>query len=134
MSDSVRPQRRQPTRLHSPRDSPGKNTGVGSHFLLQCMKVKSESEVAQSCLTPSLETPMDRGAWYATVHGVAKGRTQLSNFTLTFTFFQALKEKKKRLLWKKTVFSISQQKNGLFLATSNMIYFLDYIPNIRILR
>ena len=98
------------------------------------MKVKSESEVAQLCPTPSLETPMDRGAWYATVHGDAKGWTQLSNFTLTFTFFQALKEKKKRLLWKKTVFSISQRKNGLFLATPNMIYFLDYIPNIRILR
>ena len=51
MSDSVQPHRRQPTRLHCPWDSPGKNTGVGCHFLLQCMKVKSESEVAQSCLT-----------------------------------------------------------------------------------
>ena len=40
-----------------PWDSPGKNTGVGCHFLLQCMKVKSESEVAQSCLT--LSNPMD---------------------------------------------------------------------------
>ena len=49
MSDSVRPHRRQPTRLHRPWDSPGKNTGVGCHFLLQCMKVKSESEVAQLC-------------------------------------------------------------------------------------
>ena len=45
--------RRQPTRLPRPWDSLGKNTGVGCHFLLQCMKVKSESEVAQSCLTPS---------------------------------------------------------------------------------
>ena len=51
MSDSVRPHRRQPTRLRRPWHSPGKNTGVGCHFLLQCMKVKSESEVAQSCLT-----------------------------------------------------------------------------------
>ena len=48
MSDSVRPHRRQPTRLHHPWDLPGKNTGVGCHFLLQCMKVKSESEVSQS--------------------------------------------------------------------------------------
>ena len=48
MSDSVRPHRRQPTRLPHPWDSPGKNTGVGCHFLLQCMEVKSESEVAQS--------------------------------------------------------------------------------------
>ena len=53
MSNSVRPHRRQPTRMPRPWDSPGKNTGVGCHFLLQCMKVKSESEVAQSCLTLS---------------------------------------------------------------------------------
>ena len=53
MSDSVRPHRQQPTNLPRPWDSPGKNTGVGCHFLLQCMKVKSESEAAQSCLTLS---------------------------------------------------------------------------------
>ena len=52
---TLRPHRRQPTRLRHPWDSPGKDTGVGCHFLLQCMKVKSESEVAQSCLT--LATP-----------------------------------------------------------------------------
>ena len=57
MSNSVRPHRWQPTRLHRPWDSPGKNTGMGCHFLLQCMKVKSESEVAQSC--PTLSDPMD---------------------------------------------------------------------------
>ena len=57
VSDSVRPHRRQPTRLPHPRDSPGKNTGVGCHSLFQCMKVKRESEVAQSCLTRS--DPMD---------------------------------------------------------------------------
>ena len=56
MSDSVRPQRQQPSRLPCPWDSPGKNTGVHCHFLLQCTKV-SESEVAQSCLT--LSDPMD---------------------------------------------------------------------------
>ena len=50
-TDSVQPHRRQPTRLHCLWDSPGKNTGVGCHFLPQCMKVKSQSEVAQSCLT-----------------------------------------------------------------------------------
>ena len=48
VSDSVRPHRRQPTRLRRPRDSPGKNTGEGCHFLLQCIKVKSESEVPQT--------------------------------------------------------------------------------------
>ena len=68
MSDSVRPHRRQPTRLHHPRDSPGKNTGVGCHFLLQCMKVKSESEVAQSCLTHS--DPMDCSLPGSSIHGI----------------------------------------------------------------
>ena len=51
VSDSAPSHRRPPTRLPRHWDSPGKNTGVGCHFLLQCMKVKSESEVAQSCLT-----------------------------------------------------------------------------------
>ena len=55
MSDSVWPHRRQPTRLPRPWGSPGKNTGVGCHFLLQCMKIKSESEVPQSC--PTLSDP-----------------------------------------------------------------------------
>ena len=53
----MQPHRRQPTRLPRPWDSPGKNTGVGCHFLLQCMKVKSKSEIAQSC--PTLSDPMD---------------------------------------------------------------------------
>ena len=55
MSDSVRPHKRQPIRLPRPRDSPGTNTGVGCHFLLQCMKVKSEREVAQSCPTLNMD-------------------------------------------------------------------------------
>ena len=68
MSNSVRPHRRQPTRLPCPWDSPGKNTGVGCHFLLQCMKVKSESEVAQLCLT--LSDPMDCSLPGSSVHGI----------------------------------------------------------------
>jgi len=72
MSDSVRTQRRQPTRLPRPWDSPGKNTGVGCHFLLQCMKVKSESEVAQSCPTPS--DPMDCSPPGSSVHGIFQAR------------------------------------------------------------
>ena len=62
------PHRRQPTRLPHPWDSPGKNTGVGCHFLLQCMKVKSESEVAQSC--PTLSDPMDCSPPGSSVHGI----------------------------------------------------------------
>ena len=72
MSDSVQPQRRQPTRLPCPWDSPGKNTGVGCHFLLQCMKVKSESEVAQSC--PILSDPMDCSPPGSSVHGSFQAR------------------------------------------------------------
>ena len=68
MSDSVQLHRQQPTRLHRPWDSPGKNTGVGCHFLLQCMKVKSESEVAQSC--PTLRNPMDCSLPGPFVHGI----------------------------------------------------------------
>ena len=72
MSDSVRPHGRQPTRLPRPWDSPGKNTGVGCHFLLQCMKVKSESEVAQSCST--LSDPMDCSLQGSSVHGIFQAR------------------------------------------------------------
>ena len=72
MSDSVRPHRWQPTRLCRPWHSPGKNTGVGCHFLLQCMKVKSESEVAQSC--PTLSDPMDCSLSGSSVHGIFEAR------------------------------------------------------------
>ena len=72
MSDSVRPHRRKPTRLPCPWISPGKNTGVGCHFLLQCMKVKSEREVAQSC--PTLSNPMDCSPPGSSVHGIFQAR------------------------------------------------------------
>ena len=72
MSDSVQPHRWQPTRLTRPWDSPGKNTGVGCHFLLQCMKVKSESEVAQSCPTP--RDSMDCSPPGSSVHGIFQAR------------------------------------------------------------
>ena len=72
MSDSVRPHRRQPTRLPRPWDSPGRNTGVGCHFLLQCMKVKSESEVAKSC--PTLSDPMDCSLPGSSIHGIFQAR------------------------------------------------------------
>ena len=103
MSDSVRPHRGQPTRLPRPWDSPAKNTGVGCHFFLQCMKVKSESEVTQLCptLSDSMDCSLldssihgifqervlewgatafsDREAWRAAIHGVAKSQTRLSD-------------------------------------------------------
>ena len=72
VSDSVRPHRQQPTRPHRPWDSPGKNTGVGCHFILQCMKVKSESEVAQAC--PVLSDPMDCSLPGSSVQGSFQAR------------------------------------------------------------
>ena len=72
VSNSVQPHRRKPTRLPRPWDSPGKNTVVGCHFLLQCMKVKSESEVAQSC--PTLSNPMDYSLPGSSVHGIFQAR------------------------------------------------------------
>ena len=73
VSDSVRPHRQQPTRLLCPWDSPGKNTGMGCHFLLQCMKVKSESEVAQSW--PTLSDPMDCSLPGSSVHEIFTGKS-----------------------------------------------------------
>ena len=72
MSNSVQPHRRQPTRLPHPWDSPGKSTGVGCHFLLQCIKVKSEREVAQSC--PTLSDPMDCSLPGFSVHGIFQAK------------------------------------------------------------
>ena len=69
---TVRPHRWQPTRLPHPWDSLGKNTGVGCHFLLQCIKVKSESEVAQSC--PTLGDPMDCSPPGSSIHGIFQAR------------------------------------------------------------
>ena len=91
MSDSVRPLRRQPTRLPHPWDSPGKNTGVGCHFLHQCMKVKSESEVAQLC--PTLGNSMDCSLPGSSIHGILQAKvlewsaiafSMLSRLVITF--------------------------------------------------
>ena len=67
-----------PTRLPCPWDSPGKNTGVGCHFLLQCMKVKSEREVSESC--PTLHDPMDCSPPGSSIHGIFQARVLLVIF------------------------------------------------------
>ena len=72
MSDSVQAHRWQPTRLSRPWDSPGKNSGVGCHFFPQCMKVKSESEVAH--LRPTPRDPMDCSPPGSSVHGICQTR------------------------------------------------------------
>ena len=70
MSESVQPHSQQPTRLPYPRDSLGKNTGMGCHFLLQCTKVKSKSEVTESGLT--LSHPMDCSLPGSSIHGFSR--------------------------------------------------------------
>ena len=94
MSDSVRPHRRQLTRLPYPWDSLGKNNGVGCHFLLQCMKVKSEREVTQSC--PTLSNRMDCSLPGSSAHGIFQGRV-LEWGAIAFSKAQ-LKSKAKFLL------------------------------------
>ena len=82
--------RRQPTRLPRPWDSPSKNTGMGCHFLLQCMKVKSESEVAQSC--PTLGDPMDCSLPGSSVHGIFQAKVLewgATAFSETYTYYLA---------------------------------------------
>ena len=88
MSDSVWPHRWQPTRLRCPWDSPGKNPGVGCHFLLQCMKVKSESEVTQSCLT--LSDSMDCSPPGSSIHVIFQARV-LEWVAIAFSYYFPLK-------------------------------------------
>ena len=72
MSDSVRPHRQAAHQAPRPWDCPDKNTGVGCHFLLHCMKMKSEREAAQSC--PTLRGPMDCSPPGSSVHGIFQAR------------------------------------------------------------
>ena len=91
----MRPHKWQPTRLRRPWDSPGKNTGVGCHFLLQCMKVKSESEVAQLC--PTLCDPMDCSPPGSSVPEILQARVwsglPLPSLTFTWWRFKVMKNR-----------------------------------------
>ena len=87
-TDSVWPHRRQPPRLPHPWDSPGKNTGAGCHFLLQCMKVKSESEMAQSY--PTLSNPMDCSFPGSSVQWIFQARV-LEWSAIAFHFLELIK-------------------------------------------
>ena len=125
MSDSVWPHRRQPTRLPRPWDSPGKNTGVSCHFLLQCMKVKRESEVAQSC--PTLSDPMDCSLPGSSTHGIFQARVlewgaiafsevysyhtfNIAGWTLDINNNTSKFSTRSGLYW---IQSITKEKNGL---------------------
>ena len=92
MSDSVRSHRRQPTRLPRPWDSPSKNTAVGYHFLLRCMEVKSESQVAQSC--PTLSDPMDCSLPGSSIHGIFQARVLewIAISSSTMEYYSAIKK------------------------------------------
>ena len=92
--------RRQPTRLPRPWDSPGKNTGVGCHFLLQCMKGKSESEVAQLCLT--LCDCMDCSLPGSSVHGIFQARV-LEWGAIAFSKETISKGKRQPSEWEKII-------------------------------
>ena len=99
MSNSVRPHRWQPTRLPHPWDSPGKNTGVGCHFLLQCMKVKSERQVAQLCLT--LSDPMDCSPPSCSIHGIFQARVKKGCYFISWH---------QNALWEKNIFGLTLEK------------------------
>ena len=115
MSDSVQPHRRQPTRMPHPWDSPGKNTGVGCHFLLQCMKVKSESEVSQSC--PTLSDPMDCSLPGSSIHGIFQARVlewAATAFSIN-TLDSAIMEQMTQLYLNKLLRTSSEQTLHLWL-------------------
>ena len=99
---TLRPHRRQPTRLCRPWDSPGKNTGVGCHFLLQCMKVKSESEVTESC--PTLSDPMDCSLPGSSVHGISQARV-LEWGAIAFSISRAKEKKNHVVIFLKKAFN-----------------------------
>ena len=132
MSDSVRPHRRQPTRLPRPWDSPGKNTGVGCHFLLQCMKVKRENEVAQSCLT--LSDAMDCSLPGSSIHGIFQARV-LEWVAIAFSDWEHRYFKK--MYWAEILlklflprYSINNCKRAVMLW--NVIQSLKYWVELRI--
>src|SRR5574337_1002992 len=102
MSNSVRPHRRQPTRLPRPWDSPGKNTGVGCHCLLQCMKVKSESEVDQSC--PTLSDPMDCSLPGSSIHGIFQARVPEWGAIEYDCYLKVIKIPRLKYLWSESKF------------------------------
>ena len=125
MSNSVWPHRQQPTRLPRPWDSPGKNTGVGCHFLLQCMKVKSESEVVQSCLT--LSDPMDCNLPGSSVHGIFQARVLEWG---AITFSNSSSNEKKWLFSLKYLPILYKHFSSLTKVLFPFINFTDAIWNI----
>ena len=122
MSDSVWPHRRQLTRLPCPWDSPGKNTGVGCHFLLQCMKVKSESKVAQLC--PILSDPMDCSPPGSSIHGIFQARV-LEWGAIAFSVKSQTYIKQKFMKWNSCCKFLFLSKCLLDYALSQILIFIE---------
>ena len=110
----MQPHRWKPTKLPCPWDSPDKNAGVGCHFLLQCMKVKSESEVAQSCL--NLRDPMDCSLPGFSIHGSFQARVLKWNTYATSTHFPCFLQNRSNY---KTVLYLREPPTVHHLASSN---------------
>ena len=119
MSDSVRPHKQQTTRHPRPWDSPGRNTGVGCHFLLQCIKVKSESEVARSC--PTLSDPLDCSPPGSSVHGISSSGNLRSSWLGTLTFDPVVKH------WCFSCLDISTVGNPPFSGVLNQHHLINNI-------
>ena len=115
--EPARGHRWQPTRLRRPWDSPGKNTGVGCHFLLQCVKVKIESEVAQSC--PTLSDPMDCSLSGSSVHGIFQARV---------LEWDAIAFSDTLLYHKFNIFTIYSNITG-FLYSTMYLYYLIHLKH-----
>ena len=135
VSDSLQPHRRQPIRLPRPWDSPGKNTGVGCHFLLQCMKVKSQSDVAQSC--PTLSDPMDCSLPGSSVHGIFQARGLewgAIAFSAWLSYWTELILISRALPWFLQVFylplSFGSFANFLFITGFSSLWFALFFPSI----
>ena len=129
MSNSVQPHRWQPTRLLRPWDSLGKNTGVGCHFLLQCIKVESESEVAQSC--PTLSDPRDCSLPGSSVHGIFQARAPewgAIAFSPGFPIHHQISQSLLRLM----SIELMMTSNHLILCPPLSLLLLSLFPSIRV--
>ena len=124
MSDAVRPHREQPTRLPRPWDSPDKSTGVRCHFLLQCMKVKSESEVTQSC--PTLIDPMDYSPPGSSIHGIFQARV-LEWDAIVFSVKSAWYVYSRKLFYMHTYLFFIIINIVLYFSLSSSLWFCVYI-------
>ena len=124
MSDAVRPHREQPTRLPRPWDSPDKSTGVRCHFLLQCMKVKSESEVTQSC--PTLIDPMDYSPPGSSIHVIFQARV-LEWDAIVFSVKSAWYVYSRKLFYMHTYLFFIIINIVLYFSLSSSLWFCVYI-------